>query len=485
MIEIKFDLKKNKGVYCGKYFDEVKEFFSVKNDAAKFSRNRFIPSRRYAITSTGRFDPCLLGEIIKFLEQKTETKIKDIKIDPLLLEENMPSVYGWKTFPNFSLDEYVLSLKLRDYQKDIVDKCLNFGRGTVLLATAGGKTLVMGSLLSKIWSMNLSFKACLIVPNRGLVEQTYNDFNDYRVPFTFSKWTGDDPLDITKNVIICNSSILQSKKSDTSWMAFIDTLMIDECHHLKKDNEITKIVDSCKTRYKFGFTGTLPEDKIDQWSIIGKIGPVIYQKRSFELRDQKHVVPAIAQILEIYYKNNPIRTFGAKIATENYKNEIDFIKKNNFRNNIIKKIAKNSNNNILILLDYLDHGDILYNMLKSELTDKEVLYIKGEVEVSDREKMRKMMECKDNVVCVAISKIFSTGINIKNLHYIVFAGGGKSKIKILQSIGRGLRLHEKKRTLYILDIADQLYYGMQHQNKRVQFYDQERISTQLLKLYEH
>lgn len=153
MIEIKLDIKKNKGIYSGKYFDEVKEFFSVKNDAAKFSRNRFAPSRRYAITSTGRFDPCLLSEILKYLEQKTEVKLKDVKIDPLLLEENMPSTYGWKKNSSFSLSEYELSLKLRDYQKDIVDKCLNFGRGTVLLATAGGKTLVMASLLSKVCEM--------------------------------------------------------------------------------------------------------------------------------------------------------------------------------------------------------------------------------------------------------------------------------------------------------------------------------------------
>jgi superfamily II DNA or RNA helicase len=95
------------------------------------------------------------------------------------------------------------------------------------------------------------------------------------------------------------------------------------------------------------------------------------------------------------------------------------------------------------------------------------------------------MEYKNNVVSVAISKIFSTGVNIKNLHYIVFAGGGKSKIKTLQSIGRGLRLHESKNTLYILDIADQLHYGMQHQFKRIEFYNQEKISTQMLKLYEN
>jgi len=485
MIKIEFEDKKKKGVYIGKHFDEVKEFFSVKNEAAKFSRSKFIPSRKYAITSTGRFDACLLGEIFKYLEKNTEVKIKDIAVDDNLLKEVNPSKYDWKQNATFNTDEYVLNLKLRDYQKEIVDKCLNLGRGTVLLATAGGKTLVMASLLSKIYSINKEFKACLIVPNRGLVEQTFNDFRDYGVPFTFSKWTGDDELVLSKNVIICNSAIVQSKNSDISWMEYVDVMLVDECHHLKKSNEITKIVESCKTPHKFGFTGTLPEDKMDQWSVIGKIGPIIFQKKSYELREEKHVVPAIAQIIEINYKTQPVRTFSNNLATDNYKNEINFIKNNNFRNNVIKKITKNSSNNILILIDYLDHGDILNDLLTRELKDKEVFYIKGEVEVSDRERIRKIMEYKNNVVCIAISKIFSTGINIKNLHYIVFDGGGKSKIKTLQSIGRGLRLHESKSTLYIVDLADQLYYGVQHQDKRKEFYEQEKISTQTIKLYEN
>jgi superfamily II DNA or RNA helicase len=189
-------------------------------------------------------------------------------------------------------------------------------------------------------------------------------------------------------------------------------------------------------------------------------------------------------VIELNYKTKPLRTFGNRIATENYKNEIDFLKRNFFRNKIIEKLAKNSKNNALILVDYLDHGETLYNLLKNNLKNKEVFYIRGEVEISDRERIKKIMEYKENVICVAISKIFSTGINIKNLHYIIFGGGGKSKIKILQSIGRGLRLHASKLTLYIIDIADQLYYGMQHQSKRQKFYDQENIPYQKITLNE-
>jgi superfamily II DNA or RNA helicase len=484
MISLEFDNKKKKGIYSGEYFDEVKEFFSVKNNAAKFSRNRFIPSRTYAITNTGRFDPCLLSEILKFIEKQTEYSVSKLKISSDLLKENSPSHYDWKIDSKFNFDEYPLNLKLRDYQKNIVDKCLDHGRGTVILATAGGKTLVMASLLSKIFTLNASFKACLIVPNRSLVEQTYTDFIEYGVPFTASKWTGDDSLNVSSNVIICNTSIMQSKNSNLEWLKEIDVLLVDECHHIKKSNEITKIIETCETKHRFGFTGTLPEDKIDEWTIIGKIGPIIFQKRSYELRDGKHVVPAVAQIIELNYKSKPVRDFTSSLSSENYRNEIDFLKMSSFRNEVIQKLSNNSSNNVLILVDYIDHGEAIFNKLKHNLKNKEVFYIKGDVEIADRERIRKIMEYKENVICVAISKIFSTGINIKNLHYIIFAGGGKSKIKVLQSIGRGLRLHSSKSTLYIIDIADQLYYGIQHQNKRREFYDQEKISHQTLKLYE-
>ena len=109
---------------------------------------------------------------------------------------------------------------------------------------------------------------------------------------------------------------------------------------------------------------------------------------------------------------------------------------------------------------------------------KEIYFIQGSVDTDVREKIRKKMEYKNNVVCIAISKIFSTGIDIKNLHNIVFAGGGKAKIKILQSIGRGLRLHKDKKILQIIDLQDQLYYSVEHGKKRINFYDQEKIPYQ-------
>ena len=171
------------------------------------------------------------------------------------------------------------------------------------------------------------------------------------------------------------------------------------------------------------------------------------------------------------YRNNPL-----KLA--------DTLKKSLDKDLTISKIIDRVNQNSLILVDYIDHGLILEKTLKDNIKNKQIFFIRGEVEVDEREKVKKLMEQNNNICVVAISKIFSTGINIKNLHYIVFAGGGKAKIKILQSIGRGLRLHIDKTKLIIFDIADNLNYGYQHFLKRKNLYEKENISHQIKEVQE-
>ena len=111
-------------------------------------------------------------------------------------------------------------------------------------------------------------------------------------------------------------------------------------------------------------------------------------------------------------------------------------------------------------------------------------HLKNETKQERANRILAMMEESNDIIVIAISKIFSTGVNIKNLHYIVFAGGGKAKIKTLQSIGRGLRKHDTKERLTIIDLADQLKYGYQHMVKRVSFYKKERINYGIKKIEE-
>jgi len=478
MIKFDYDEKKKLGIISGDMFDEIREHFSVKNEAAHFMRRRgrFMPSRTYAITPTGRFEPCLFVEIKKFLT--SQQYVGEIEYNKNIFEQVMPARHGWHQQLDFENEIYPLKLDLRDYQEEIVKHCLFNGRGTIILATAGGKTLTSASLISRVYQLYMSsynkqsFRCLFIVPDRGLASQTYQDFIDYEVPFSVSKWTGDDDLDLSTNVIVSNLGILQSKNSNLDWLEDIDLLIVDEVHKIRKGNKVNDILKKIKTPYRFGFTGTMPEENLDQWNIIGKIGPVIYEKNSFDLRQENYVSNALIQIIKLLHKNTPTPTSGGNA----YREEIEYLTTSKFRNNIIAKLAKGLQQNVLIMVDFIQHGELLFDVVREMMPEKQCFFIRGEVEVEERDKVRQLMETSKDVVVIAISKIFSTGINIKNLHYIVFACGGKAKIKIVQSIGRGLRLHKDKNKLIIFDIADDLRYSAAHALKRQTLYEKERIN---------
>ena len=207
-IKFDWDQSRRQGIVSGDCFEEIREHFSVKNDAAKFARmrGRYIPSRKYVITPGGRCDVGLFDEINKFL--------LDRQLQP---EVHITKPFSDNASPkleNIPIPE--LNLQLRDYQQSIVSECINKGRGVVVLATAGGKTLTIATLLESYYkSIDKTFTCELIVPDRGLVEQTVNDFQQYGTSFRVSKWTGDDDLDLSANVIVCNLGILQSSKSNT------------------------------------------------------------------------------------------------------------------------------------------------------------------------------------------------------------------------------------------------------------------------------
>ena len=197
------------------------------------------------------------------------------------------------------------------------------------------------------------------------------------------------------------------------------------------------------------------------------------EKSSAELRSENFLTNVKVKVFNLEYASKPPKISNTN-TTDRYFAELEFLSKNKFRNSIIEKICTNFKNNILIMINNLDHGKELFDQL-SKIESKQVFYIKGEVEVQDREIIKDIMEKNDNVVCIAISAIFSTGINIKNIHAIVFAAGGKSFTRIVQSIGRGLRLNENKDNLLIVDILDKLEYGIKHGQKRKEIYNKECI----------
>ena len=454
-------------------FDKIREHFSVENEGARFARYRghFAARRKYAITGTGNCEPGLYWDIRQYLIQeqiKVDIEITD-KLKKILNVGKDVELY--KEF----------TLELREYQEEVIRKALKIGRGTCVLGTGAGKTLTTAALIENYFqncSDKDTFKCIVLVPDLGLVSQTYEEFNNVGTTFKMTKWTGKTKPDLTSNVVICNIGIVQSQFDTNDWMKYVDLLIVDECHKIKATNKVSKIVSNIRTHNKYGFTGTLPENNLDKWSIIGKLGPVIYEKTSYELRLEDYLANVNVKILNLDY-NTPPRY----LSDNAYKEELDFIYESHFRNTFLTKLCDKLENNTLILVNHISQGVILSEYL-TQCKDKQVYFIRGEVEVDTREDIKRIMEKDNNVLCVAMSSIFSTGVNIKNLHNIIFAAGGKSFIRTVQSVGRGLRKHSSKNKLIIFDICDNLRYGLRHCEKRKEIYDREKIKYTESKILE-
>lgn len=463
---VEFDFKGGKGKIQTdpNTLDLIRNHFSVKNDSAGHARRmakkagRPIPKvadRQYAITPTGLFDFGLYMEIRKFL---ISTQILDINFTEDFLNHLKCGVVV------DSIDD-TLEYPLRYFQEETVRKALKIGRGTIIIGTGGGKSLTTASLITNIWNNRhkKKFKCLVIVPGVSLVEQLTENFDEYKVKYTYSGWSGKTELQDTE-VIICNTENLCAKfKSNSEWIKNVDLVIVDECHKVGRGTKQSEILEKIKTPNKYGFTGTLSKELLDKWKVIGIFGPLLIEKKSKELRDEKFLTEASVNMIKLVHPSMRL----------NYKEELDYLYGDEKRNNIICKLANKIKNNTLILVNHHDHMNSLVDSMN--LVDKRLFTIKGETPVEERSKIIDIMENSDDVIVVAMASVFSTGINIKNLHNIFIVAGGKSFIRLVQGIGRGLRLHENKIKLTIVDIYDNLRYSNSHAEYRKEIYDDEEI----------
>ena len=480
MVNVTFDYdsSRKKGVIVSDYLSNIREHFSVEDKQQVFKRRYAVgyrpQTRLYAITPQGRFEPRLVFSIIEFLQKQ------DIQFN-IEVTDKFRNVI---TIPELKEELTKLNLEPRDYQEESVLLSLKNKSGVIVLPTSAGKTLVIALLVKSIQEQH-DAKALILVPDIQLVAQTYSDFLEYGISEDeITKWTGSTEPNKNAKIVISNAQILLSEKQDLSLLKDIKLLVIDEVHKIRYGNKINKVVDQIPALFRYGLTGTLPDDKIDQWNIFGKIGRVIYFKQSADLREQKYISQVHVASLKLTYNNTPHFTIPSMVnPTAGYEEEITWLQTNKFRNDIITKLVNKADKNTLIMVDRIAHGEELLRVLQAN-TSKQVHFVHGAVEIEEREMIRKLMEDYDNVACIAISKIFSTGINIKNLHNIIFAAIGKARIKIIQSIGRSLRKHASKKRATIFDIWDNLRYGNKHVTERLALYDREQIPYSVTELTE-
>jgi superfamily II DNA or RNA helicase len=238
------------------------------------------------------------------------------------------------------------------------------------------------------------------------------------------------------------------------------------------------MMDKCtEAQYRFGLTGTLDGTETNKLVLEGLFGPTFTVTRTVELQKNKQLAELDISVLLLRYHSDVCNMMKDK----KYQDELDYIVTYEPRNKFISKIALDQKGNTLVMFQFVEkHGKVLYEMIKGLSPEgRKVFYVSGEVDATDREQIRGIVEKENDAIIVASLGTFSTGINIRNLHNIVFATPSKSQVKVLQSIGRGLRQSDDGRTTKLIDIADDLHvkshknFTLKHSAERIKIYTKE------------
>jgi len=375
---------------------------------------------------------------------------------------------------------------IRDYQLDAVQHAITTGRTLLLSPTASGKSLIIYTLVR--WHQQFNRRQLIIVPTTSLVEQLYGDFADYA---TTQDWkvsencariySGKEKITDVSVVISTWQSIYKMPKS---YFENFDVIYGDECH-LFKAKSLTSILHKCtKAPYKIGTTGTLDGTKTHRLVLEGLFGAVHKVTTTKKLMDTKQLAELKICCLQLDYSDEEKQL----CKNFNYQQELDWLVTHPKRNLFIRNLVLDQKGNTLLLFQFVEkHGKILYELLKDKIDgNRKIFFVHGGVEAEDREHIRAITETQHDAIIVASYGTFSTGINIRNLHNVVFASPTKSRIRNLQSIGRGLRLGEQKASCKLYDIGDNLSwkthknYTLLHLIERVKIYNEEGFSYKFL-----
>ena len=399
------------------------------------------------------------------VEVVDRTDIKDASVDDKLV------------------DSFIKKLKIpfevRDYQKSAFIYSMVKSRCLMLSPTASGKSLII-YLMVRFNLIRLkeekNNKILIVVPTTSLVEQLYKDFKGYgyNSQRNVHRIYQGHEKETDKRIVI--STWQSIYKLDKKWFKQFGMVVGDEAH-LFKAVSLTKIMarlENCK--YRIGLTGTLDDSKTHKLVLEGLFGAVNKIVSTTELQEKEHLAQLKIHCLVLKHEKMSIDFLRGKT----YQEEMDFLVSNTKRNNYIRNLCLGLTGNSLCLFQYVEkHGMILKQLIEEKNKDKQVFFVYGGVEANEREKIRAITEKSDNAIIIASYGTFSTGINIRNLHNIVFSSPSKSRIRNLQSIGRGLRLKDDNSEARLYDISDDLSYQeeenytLSHFRERINIYNEE------------
>ena len=377
------------------------------------------------------------------------------------------------------IDGLKSTVKIRDYQLDAVQHSIRNGRCILVSPTASGKSFVIYILIRYYQQILENSHILLLVPRSSLVEQMYTDFQDYgwdSEKFCHRIYAGKDKTSPKLVHISTWQSIYQlPKKHFEKYKVIIG----DEVHTFAAKSLKTIMHKTTSCPYKFGLTGTLDDAESHHLVLEGLFGSVKKVTTTKQLMDSKQISELkIIGIVLTYSKKECI--------IRDYNKEIKFITEHPQRNNLIRNLCIDLKGNTLVLFSLIKHGQLLHELIKERAdVNRKTFFVFGGTDSDTREKIRGIVETERDSIVVASFGVFSTGINIRNLHNIIFASPYKSRIRNLQSIGRGLRTHESKAGAKLYDIADNFNnnnHTIKHFVKRIGIYNQEEFDYEIVKI---
>lgn len=379
-------------------------------------------------------------------------------------------------------------IQIRDYQVDAIHRAINEDRVLLLSPTASGKSLIIYTLLR--YHIEHKRKCIIIVPTTSLVEQLYSDFEDYsyangwNVEKNCQKLYSGFTREFSKNCLITTWQSIY--KQPQAWFDQFDVAFGDEAHLFKATSLTSVMSKMTKIRYRIGTTGTIDNSKVHRLVLEGVFGPLYKVITTKELMDSQQVTNLKITCLLLKH-DSAVRQM---MKNAQYQDEIKYIVSCEARNRFIRNLAVGCKGNTLVLFQMVEkHGKVLYEMIKEKVADgRKVFFIYGGTETEDREEARKLTEKEEDAIIIASFGVFSTGINIPSIENIVFASPSKSKIRNLQSIGRGLRLKDGKSECRLYDIADDMSWKshknhtLNHMVERLKIYTSEEFSYKIVEV---
>ena len=482
MVDIK--IKKKNEVYltvdCEPHIKyELSEYFTFDVPEAKFMpqyRNRMWDGKIRLFSPAGGEIYCgLYDHLVYWIHERGYT-----------YEEENNNFYGYPREVNkYITPEAVagwvknlnIPFKVRDYQYKAIYQALKYNRKLLLSPTSSGKSLMIYCITR--YHVDSNNKVLIIVPTTSLVEQLFKDFQQYgwnAEHHCHKIYSGYEKTNDSDVVITTWQSIYKLPKS---FFKDFNCVIGDEAHQFKANSLISIMTKLHECKHRIGFTGTLDGTKTNKLVLEGLFGSCDQITKTKDLIEQGHISRLKIRILVL---NHPFRKF------ESYQDEMDYLVNNTSRNKFIRNLCRDLEGNTLLLFNYVEkHGEPLFDLINSNMSDdRKVFFIHGGVETEERETIRELVETQSNAIIIASYGTFSTGINIRNLHNIIFASPSKSRIRNLQSIGRVLRKGENKNQAVLYDIADNISknniknYTLNHLMERIKIYNEENFDYEII-----